>query len=431
MVILNDSYRSGMLTNGSHHYIQPDPFVPISSAMDVKQSPLAMLQRTCSQIGADTGSSKPSITAEKKADKKETSSSPTSAPTTVSAPAAIASAAASTASSEKPTFKPYDLDRKPSAPSAASPREVAARETGSASPRDRKSPGRSPESRRTPRSDTSGSSPITRPGAEVLGVGAAKELAGLGLHKPGALPLSLPPYLSGADAASAALRPTLPGLPGLYGPSSLSAASYLGLQHHRPGEKCASPYCPCAYATSGATHGYGAPCPAGCAQCEHAKALTAAGALPSPYLSLVNPFYPPHSTSSLGLGLPSSAGVAAAAAAAGASPIVCSWMAEGRYCGKRFGTTEELMAHLRTHTNLSASDSALSLLHPAYQAQLLGARPPFGVPVSMSSMSPLSAARYHPYAKPGVGLGLPQPHPSLAAYYSPYSALYARPPTLP
>ncbi|XP_037071785.1 zinc finger protein Noc-like [Pollicipes pollicipes] len=267
--------------------------------MDAKTSPLAMLQRTCSQIGADTTAAKPLITAEKKREeKKETPSSPT-------APAA-----------EKPTFKPYDLDRKEPAPAPA------------------------------------------------------------------------------ATAAAAA-----------------------STQQHR-GEKCQSPYCPCAYSTP---HGYGAPCPAGCAQCEHAKAL--GGALHSPYLGLVNPFYPP---TSLGLGLSAAAGTTA-----GAQPIVCSWMADGRYCGKRFASTEELMQHLRTHTNLSASDSALSLLHPAYQASLLGAhRSPFAVPPS--SLSPLSAARYHPYAKPPSSLALGAPHPSaLAAYYSPYSALYARPPTLP
>ncbi|KAF0312228.1 Zinc finger protein Noc [Amphibalanus amphitrite] len=382
--------------------------------MDAKSSPLAMLQRTCSQIGADTTATKPLITAEKKRDdKKEASSSPAAA-----APA-VAPAAATTAPAEKPTFKPYDLDRKD--PPAPAPRAEDP-------PKERKSPGRSPESRKTPKSDSStasgsGTSPITRPGAEVLAGVGSKDLAGLGLHKPGALPMPLPPYLPGADAASAALRPTLPGLPGLYSQSGLSAASYLGLPPHRPGEKCASPYCPCAYSSS--AHGYGAPCPAGCTQCEHAKSLSSA-LHGSPYLGLgLNPFYPP---TSLGLGLPTAPG----AASAGAQPIVCSWMAEGRYCGKRFASTEELMQHLRTHTNLSASDSALSLLHPAYQASLLGAhRSPFAVPPS--SLSPLSAARYHPYPKPPSSLGLGAPHPSLAAYaaYSPYGALYARPPTMP
>ena len=34
MVILDtSSFRNSMLTNGSHHYIQPDPFVPISGAV--------------------------------------------------------------------------------------------------------------------------------------------------------------------------------------------------------------------------------------------------------------------------------------------------------------------------------------------------------------------------------------------------------------
>ncbi|XP_037071365.1 zinc finger protein Noc-like [Pollicipes pollicipes] len=269
MVILDGSLRSTMLTNGTHSYIQPDPFSPVHSAMDSKSSPLAMLQKTCSQIGADTIAAKPPPPPPPPDKKKEE--------TRKESPVA-----------ERPAFKPYELESRA---------EEQASDPEPATDRDR------------------------------------------------------------AELVTAALRPTPPGLPGLY-----PTAAYLGLQHHRPGDKCQSPYCPCAFSTP---HGYGAPCPAGCAQCEHAKALGGAlgsAQLHSPYLALGSPFYPP-----------------LAAAGAGVAPVVCSWMADGRYCGKRFASTEELMQHLRSHTSLS----------PAEPGSLAG------------------------------------------AYYAPYSALYARPPALP
>ncbi|XP_037071396.1 zinc finger protein Noc-like [Pollicipes pollicipes] len=243
---------------------------------------------------------------------------------------------------ERPAFKPYELESRA---------EEQASDPEPATDRDRRSPPRSPDSRKTPKSEASSTtSPVS------------------------------------AELVTAALRPTPPGLPGLY-----PTAAYLGLQHHRPGDKCQSPYCPCAFSTP---HGYGAPCPAGCAQCEHAKALGGAlgsAQLHSPYLALGSPFYPP-----------------LAAAGAGVAPVVCSWMADGRYCGKRFASTEELMQHLRSHTSHRS-------------------------PFAPAPLSPLSAARYHPYSKP-ASLALAaaaQPGSLAGAYYAPYSALYARPPALP
>ncbi|XP_037071406.1 zinc finger protein Noc-like [Pollicipes pollicipes] len=305
-----------MLTNGTHSYIQPDPFSPVHSAMDSKSSPLAMLQKTCSQIGADTIAAKPPPPPPPPDKKKEE--------TRKESPVA-----------ERPAFKPYELESRA---------EEQASDPEPATDRDRRSPPRSPDSRKTPKSEASSTtSPVSRPGAEVL-------------------------------------------------------AGCSGARHHRPGDKCQSPYCPCAFSTP---HGYGAPCPAGCAPCEHAKALGGAlgsAQLHSPYLALGSPFYPP-----------------LAAAGAGVAPVVCSWMADGRYCGKRFASTEELMQHLRSHTSLSPAEA----VH----------RSPF----APAPLSPLSAARYHPYSKP-ASLALAaaaQPGSLAGAYYAPYSALYARPPALP
>ena len=153
----------------------------------------------------------------------------------------------------------------------------------------------------------------------------------------------------------------------------------------------------------------------------------------------------------------SSAAAAAAAAAVGLTPpnglagpggpYICNWM-NGRdgYCGKRHSSAEELLQHLRTHTNLSTSDAASSnILNSIYPPGMFGAIPSATALANlhrayggaMAASTPLSASRFHPYAKPGAnpagltGLGLPPPPglgsipPSLAALgYTP-SSLYA------
>ncbi|KFM69097.1 Zinc finger protein Noc, partial [Stegodyphus mimosarum] len=178
-------------------------------------------------------------------------------------------------------------------------------------------------------------------------------------------------------------------------------------------------------------------CPSGCTQCTHDRLST----------SLPGLGHMP--------GLTGSAAAMAAVAAAGgmpglsyphsvlARPNVCSWMIGDTYCGKRFSTSEELLQHLRTHTNLSTSESPLSLISPAFSlaSSSLNAAchmhyssgasltSPAGLrrtyPTSLSPVSSLSAAsRYHPY-KPTLsslqGTPLSQlGHPGLGMYY-PYN----------
>jgi hypothetical protein len=86
-------------------------------------------------------------------------------------------------------------------------------------------------------------------------------------------------------------------------------------------------------------------------------------------------------------------------------PYVCNWIVGDNYCGKRFGSSDDLLQHLRTHTNLSAaavaaansSDgpvSAAAFAHPsAHPSSMMRAAYP------TPPLSPLSAARYHPYGK--------------------------------
>lgn len=201
---------------------------------------------------------------------------------------------------------------------------------------------------------------------------------------------------------------------------------------------CRDPYCTnCQFSMHNAQL---SSCPSGCTQCSHDRL---GASIPGLHHGLVP-----------GLGS-SAAAMAAVAAASGmgglsyspsmlARPNVCSWMVGDTYCGKRFSTSEELLQHLRTHTNhISTSDAPLSLLPPAFSlassslsaachmhySSASSLTSPAGLrrtyPTSLSPVSSLSAAnRFHPY-KPTLsslpGGPLPQlGHPGLGMYY-PYS----------
>lgn len=199
-------------------------------------------------------------------------------------------------------------------------------------------------------------------------------------------------------------------LKGLTEPSAMMAASP---------NVCRDPYCTgCPASPHYINKAAGQPCPAGCPQCEVAGGGKSGG----------------------GSGGGSNAAAAAAAAAASSYhaqlaalaaasqlPYVCSWIgSDAAYCGKRFGTSDDLFQHLRTHT-ASVPDAVLS-------AAAAGGIPPnhplFQRTYPTPPLSPLSAAaRYHPYGKPSMlppslappGMpGLP-PHPALAQYFAPYS----------
>lgn len=90
--------------------------------------------------------------------------------------------------------------------------------------------------------------------------------------------------------------------------------------------------------------------------------------------------------------------------ASSARPYVCNWIVGDNYCGKKFPTSDDLLQHLRTHTNLSSSASSSASTEPSHA-------PPFGahhhplLPRNYPTppLSPLSAARYHPYSKGAAG----------------------------
>ncbi|XP_069700691.1 zinc finger protein Elbow-like [Periplaneta americana] len=428
-----------MLTSSANQYLRPEYLTPLPTTLDAKKSPLALLAQTCSQIGADTPSSKPLIPPLEKPAKSGKAETPREK----------ASPASSVGSNSvcdvvvKSSFKPYEScgrdktgspeERGGSASSGIrvrTPNKGSSNTTpGSTSGRcssnhsassPRSSPAtvgrKTPATAAAPAQEASGKaaevtsasrtvpSPKVGYAAGLLPPSAASDPAlkdvPLGTFKPGYLG-GYPPHFPVDVMAGSLLAPHQPLKPGGLGP-------YVGYARMKTPSGadtlvpvCRDPYCSGCQLSSHllaaqGAKGAGSACPGGCAQCDHA-----AGKLLPGHQSAVAAYA--HAQ-------------LAALAAASHLPYVCSWIAgDAAYCGKRFASSEELLQHLRTHTSLgSASDALLSppaLFHRTYPT------PP---------LSPLATARYHPYSKPPLlppsTLGFPlHPHPGLPPYFSPYS----------
>ncbi|KAK3923670.1 Zinc finger protein Noc [Frankliniella fusca] len=433
-----------MLTSGANQYLQPDYLSPLPTTLDAKKSPLALLAQTCSQIGADSPP-KPLSSQDKPAAKNKHSTSngrpasserPGPSPANKRAsPASSAACSPPAASPSQPAgklaFKPYEanvLSRREERPPSKAGSEAAAddrsssKSTGSAqaarkssSPRATASPpsSKSSGSASAPSSQAATSSPsaspLIRSGLEVMqghvkdpmgAFKAAASMAGLaGLTSAQLAQLCCPP---GYEAHHPAFRPPFAGSSPF---SHQHAAALLAAGYHNnpyfsyqrvksaTGVEtivpiCKDPFCQgCQYSMHNTMLSLGAPCPPGCTTCDHHK------------YSLSSALYPP-------------AAAAAAAAALQGRPYVCSWIAGDSYCGKRFGSSDELLQHLRSHTGPAGLPGAV----PGHGAAAPG-HGPSGLP------SPTAYSRYHPYAKPGAAGSSPTGllPPSAASPYAAFS----------
>lgn len=258
------------------------------------------------------------------------------------------------------------------------------------------------------------SSPIPRTALEHLQA-QQKDLSNF--YKPGFNPF----YPAGIDPTNPAFRSSFSSALSQHHASMLAAAagypqsssnpylSYARIKTPTGGEAlvpvCKDPYCNgCQYSAHNQQMLMGVPCPPGCTQCEHQKygLAMAMSSLPPnhPFAQMQKPF-------------------------------ACNWILGDSYCGRRFSTTDELIQHMKTHSpNLSDPATAASILAAQQSASLM---PPLFFPPGLhrsasgypatSPLSPLSASRYHPYAKPGSLPASPYGtfNPALSAYYPPYS----------
>lgn len=450
--------------------------------LDAKKSPLALLAQTCSQIGADSSTVKPILSLDKKKS-ESTSKSPTIKTPKSNSPTEVRLAfkpyetnvlshtTTSASSFNCNSVKPEDYStsqQRPSSKNSISASESVSNQddtklkTNSSVRVPSRNKSNTPEinvtngnsehgGKTTPNenrktvspagSSQRGASPIIRSGLEVLQGSHSKDISlsaayksAYGLNPLSALccppgmeqhtnPAFRPPFAGSFTHHHAAMLAAAAanGYPGAASGTPNPYISYQRIKTPSGGEAiipvCKDPYCPgCPYSAHTQQMLMGAPCPSGCTQCEHQKyglAMAASlGSLPPghPYSSQMR------------------------------SPYICSWISGDSYCGKRFNTSDELFSHLRTHTgNLSDPATAAAALAQSQTQSLLSSLFPQSAlqrAYPTPPLSPMSAARYHPYAKPG---SIPQAMPgspfaaafnpaaaaALGPYYSPY-AMYGQ-----
>lgn len=477
MVVLEEG---GMLTTGHNQYLQPDYLSPLPTTLDAKKSPLALLQQTCSQIGADSPS-KPLISSLDKSGKNGVTGN------TRSPPAAKTDRTRSSPSEPKPLgFKPYETnvlskkqndDSRPA--SKASVHSVSGQDSVSASENnnnnnnsihnnnnDKKSSGNrtpigrksaSPSSqnnsitisnnssspsgeRKTPAQDSdksnesprqNGASPIIRSGMEVLSGATHPKEGSLGAYKHalGGFNNNLfccPPGLS----ENPAFRPPFAGGSPYSHHHAAAAAALLGYPSAAAG---GNPYL--SYTRVKTANGGDALVPickdpycTGCQYSMHnAQMMMGAGPCPSGCTQCDHQKYNlAMALSSLGPMPPPS--LSYPPSMSGARPHTCSWIVGDNYCGKQCNTSEELLQHLRSHTSHGNNHHAAA----AASAAMLGG--------NSSSAGSGSAggphSHQHPLLSPSAALhraaaangSYPAPPISpLSARYHPYG----KPPTGP
>ncbi|TRY64158.1 hypothetical protein TCAL_12297 [Tigriopus californicus] len=408
-------------TNGNQ-YLNPDFLGPLPSETDSKSSPLAMLAKTCSQIGADSNlaptskSSQGARSSEKLDVGQESRLMPSNSPLLHGSKSEDETDHRSRSSSTEIKVSDNNKDvssnkQSPipralsSASSSLSPASNFTSRRGSASPQTHLDIGRkskSPKNKDTPAKATL-TSPTGKSISDIFGASRDHPLRNLGIPD-----------------GHAPIRPMFPGT--TFPPNLFTAASTNPFLASFLASSMASAVSPTSSATTVTSSSSNNQCrdplcrDPSCATFIRNQQLLAAatGGLPSlgAYSSLIQ--------REAILSAQRNAVMAAAAAASppgaagGPLPFICNWMGGSDYCGRRFASSEELLLHLKTHTNLSANSDPRPL-------PMLGPFP---------HSSPTSP-RFHPYARPSGMAPIPSPSPgSLASlglppgYLNPYASLY-------
>lgn len=285
--------------------------------------------------------------------------------------------------------------------------------------------------------------PSATAAAAIAAYNYARVKGGMGMMPGGGNPLCRDPYCGGACSQF--------GPMGHNSHAALLAASSASLALRDAGALSS--------ATSTCTP---ATCPNGCNQCEHQRYMAAIAAAYSNSFQGMNPGGYPSSVSASYL-----SSLAATAAlhhrAPSAAGNVCNWVVGDSHCGKRFTTSEELLQHLKSHTNSSqqASESNTSTsstpTNTSASHSSTSQHTSSGTPSPLSQSTRLSTSsgttangtspspvphnlslhnnRYHPYSKPITSgpSSLPPNNPFNPANGPPYqpSAFAGLSPSLP
>ncbi|GAV06125.1 hypothetical protein RvY_16156 [Ramazzottius varieornatus] len=384
--MLGHTTSTSSSTSSSSQYIRPD--FGGSSTMDAQKSPLAMLAATCNSIGAP--------------DLQKTIKNVELPPTSKR------SAPLSTAGSENKRPKPNPdtptTENKSSTKSSPSTDASHKRDSPEKDPKEKSEKADKDASKEKSESEAR-KSPKTSQSPRLGSKTPPKPTP----RSPHGLPLPVSfPTVHGASPLSDPLNFV----------ARMKNGGGAGMPHMMPGY-CRDPFC------------------YGCSASQSLHCATNPPMTPMDY-SALSPF---SSLGALGSLTPSGPG---------GKSLVCNWISPGEnYCGKRFTSSEELFAHLRTHTNLtvngngmpsSASANGLSsldagLLHSAYAnyASYLSRFPSLAASAAASRYNPLfkSPLSNMSMAASGAATAYPSLWPTASptsGFFSPSPYSYYRPP---
>uniref|UniRef100_A0A3B1K603 Zinc finger protein 703 n=1 Tax=Astyanax mexicanus TaxID=7994 RepID=A0A3B1K603_ASTMX len=464
-----------MLTAHSGHllhpeYLQPLTSAPVSIELDAKKSPLALLAQTCSQIGKPdppSSSKLASVTSSGLSDKDSSRSSSSTLKLGEQRPSL----------DDKSSFKPYskigtDSQRDGTNSSSSTNKPSASPSTGRSSGHSQTvngefsnlkkeaesskasldSPQLANSSHARASANSSSGSSDSSPSHEGKAETQPSQPGGLG-------PVSISPFKSShpvfplpssSMGYHGSIVGTYAGYPGQFVPgldptkSSLGGAG-VGVAGKHPSSSpltgasppsfmqglCRDPYC---LSYPNAPHLGGS----NCSTCVHDPSTLKSG---FPLVYPTHPLHSLHQSSSVTPSLSHPLYTYGFMLANEPLPHACNWVSAGGPCDKRFATSEELLAHLRTHTSLPGVDGKLLSAYPSSSSSAAAATAschlhlppqssPASLPTSFSLRAPpsLGLARYHPYSKMHLPTAPSLPMHSLPAsapYYSHY-ALYSQ-----